>query len=506
MLMPRNAIAIWVFCVALIPAQPVFGQNKCTVMDSIESCWQKYNVDPFASINTAQFNAARAEKQAKAQRDTVNGLLELVTSSGLIGGDTASTVTNFLPLMSFTGFGGSISGDNSTSSSSDEDLAFDLNLPFFGSDGENAIKLQAIFARKRELYAPLLNATPEADRDQIRREFDDQSDIGDDVRIALSYNLTNKTFGRTFRQHRDDFDALFSAATNSIQPGNIAAMFAGMQQAVTAALGAGATPPGTNVIMNDWLTGSAFSPGQIAQARENLIAKAEQAARATANFDAAIDASLAANHVLEFRKLVDNQPQLTFSFTARERDDLVGPDEQMASLAFEFPLGANLWGFSRKYGSSDCKNGWDSQDCLRRYREYIENQSQISKLAPRLSVSVDWSRIDDYSVNLSDPIVSYSQEGSDKIVASLGFGMRFDGEGATRDTRFDMAFKYEDLSDDPTRNSRSVGSATWTKQFRGLSIPVTLVYSNKPEFLDQQATGERLSANIGIKYELRQYE
>ncbi len=500
-MLTRKYLALtWIGIAALSAAGNASGQNQCNLTDSIETCWQKYLPDP-----NAQLNAARAERQATAERDTVNDVLELVTGSGLLGGDTASSVTNFLPLMMFTGFGGNVGGDNSTSSSSDQDLAFDLNLPFFGSDGENAIKLQAIFARKRDLFEPLLNATPEANRDALRTAFNNQSDLGDDLRISVSYNLTNKVFGRTFRQHRDRFDALFTAATSGVSPGDLGTKIPDIQRSVREELGRNPGMPGTRAIVGDWLDGSSLTAEEIAQARLTLIAKTEEAARATANYDAALNASLASYRVLDFRQLVDNQPQLTFSYTARERDDLIGPDEQMATVTFEFPLGANLWSFSRKY-ASECGANWNNTQCLERFRDYVGKQSEISKLAPRLSLSVDWGKIDDYNVTIPDPMVSYSQAGSDKIVVALAFGLRFNGDGAMRDTRFDLAYKYEDLSDDPMRNSRSVASATWTKQFRGLSVPITLIYSNKPEFLDQQALGERLSANIGIKYEFRQYK
>ncbi len=209
--------------------------------------------------------------------------------------------------------------------------------------------------------------------------------------------------------------------------------------------------------------------------------------------------------MLEFRNLVDNQPQLIFSATARERSDFVGPDEQMVSLVFEIPMGGNLRGFDRKHRSNSCRN-WESESCLESFRDYVAAQSQLSTLAPRFALSIEYGKIDDYNFSLNDPMVSVSQKGSRKLIASATYGMRFKGDGATKDTRLDIAIKFEDLSDDPMRNDRTVASATWTKQFFGMSIPVSLIYSNKPEFIDQQMPGQRLSANIGLKYEFRQHE
>lgn len=512
MLKNRHIASLLAVGILSVVSAGAYAQDGCTIDDTILECWHRFNPDPFGSINTAEFNRLQEEKRGQTKKQVTNALLELVTSSSVVGADTAATVSNFLPLLSVTGFGGDLTGDSGSSTSSDEDLAIDLNFPFFGSDGENAIKLQAVFSRDREVFAPLLDAIPEAERDQFRNDFNDQSNIGDDVRVSVSYSLTNKTFGRTLAPHRTRLDQLYDAATSGVGTGiNTAAIFAEIESEIKSVNGSIPRPGPADAIAN-WPNAAAVSElsaddaAKLPGLRSRIISLVEQAARATANLNASLDAALATSRVLDFRSLIDNQPQLVFSASIRERDELIGPDETRASVIFEYPLGGNLWGFARSDESSGCGDDWNSTGCLDEFREYLDNQSRIAEMAPRLSISIDYTEIDDYSISLSDPMVSFSQAGSRKLIGTLGFGMRFNGEGVTSDSRFDLALKYEDLSDDPARNSRTVASATWTKQFRGLSIPVSLVYSNKPEFLDQQSLGERLSAHIGLKYEFRQLE
>ena len=488
------------------------AQARCSAeTDSIAACWERYIPDNYVALNTEQVTAQKEERQGLAQKEVINELLDLVTSSNIVGGDTASTVNNFLPLLAFTGFGGDISGNANSSSSSDKDIAFDVNLPFFGSGGENAIRLQAAFARDRQIYDPLLSVIPEADRDRVKTEFNNKSNIGDDARFSVSYNMVTDTFGRSFRQHRARFEDLYLQATAPVSPPSNIERFVAIRDLVNNQIGNGVNPPGQSLAVKDWPKTADFDSlsaevkAKLPSVRVQIIALTEQAARLTFATQAAENQQLAKYRVLDFRDLVDNQPQLMFNITTRERDELVGPDEQMASLTFEFPLGANLWNFNRKHGSGSCNN-WRSETCLEAFGKYIGSQSRISMMAPRFSLSVEYVNIDDYNVNLTDPMVMFSQSGTRKLVASAAFGMRFNGEGAMKDTRFDLAIKHEDLSDDPMRNNRTVASATWTKQFTGMSLPVTLIYSNQSEFIDQQNLGERFSANVGLKYEFRQHE
>jgi len=496
----------WAWFIAALAAatvQALSAQGMCSALtDSIETCWHKYVPDDQEAA------VQRAERRARTGADIANSVLDLVTSTSVVGADTASTVSNFLPLLALTGFGGDLGGTTEDAATNDQDLAFDVNLPFFGSNGDNALKVQAAFARDRQIHEPLLNAIPEADRDRVKTQFENDSTIGDDARFTVSYNLVNDRFGRSFRRHRARFESLYDAATSDQRPAALTPALIAARR-LAGGFGLDVTELAQNTPIRDWpadasgLTEEARA--QLPEIRNAIMALVEQAALSTQTADAAANAQLATFRLLEFRDLIDNQPQLMFSATTRQRDDLIGPDETTASFTFEFPFGANLTGFAREFGANRCSE-WGSSDCLEAFRDYVANQSEMSALSPRFSVSIEYVDVDDYRVSLADPVVTFAQTGARKLVASAGMGLRFRGDGFAADTRFDFALKREDVSDDPTRNNRTVATATWTKQFAGMSIPVTLIYSNKPEFLDQQALGERFSVNVGLKYEIRQPE
>jgi len=483
------------------------GADKCSpVKDSIFSCWHKYNLDNFTALNTAEINQQIEERKAEKTRQLYNDLLSLVTGSGVFGSNTASAVNNFLPLLAFTGFSGRLDGNDSNATTSDKDLAFDLNLPFFGSSGANALKLQAAFARDPEIYQPLLDAAPEESRDAFKTSLSDGTNLGDDARFTVSYGLVTKTFGRSFNKHRSRFEALYTEAISGVKPLPLSEIITEIQ---TLSTNAGIEPPGSEAL-KEWTPVLLDSTKPIADSdfdrlKVEIMSLVEQAARINANTDVAENERLQSFHVLKFRDLIDSQPQLLFNATVRERDIAIGPDEFSLSAVFEFPLGGNLWGFSRKFDETGkACDVWASNDCLEAYRDYVGNQSTISQMSPRFSLSIEYVDIDDYNAVFEDPMVSLSKAGSEKLIATAGFGLRFNREDIKNGSRLDFSIKYEDVSDDPLRNDRVVGSATWTKQFGDISVPISLVYSNKSEFINQENIDEKLSAHIGMKYEFKQ--
>ena len=98
----------WAWFIAALAAatvQALSAQGMCSALtDSIETCWHKY------VPNDQEAAVQQAERRARTGADIANSVLDLVTSTSVVGADTASTVSNFLPLLALTGFGGDLGG------------------------------------------------------------------------------------------------------------------------------------------------------------------------------------------------------------------------------------------------------------------------------------------------------------------------------------------------------------------------------------------------------------
>jgi len=72
------------------------------------------------------------------------------------------------------------------------------------------------------------------------------------------------------------------------------------------------------------------------------------------------------------------------------------------------------------------------------------------------------------------------------------------GAGAAR---IDVEAKYEDVSDDPMRQSRFVATATYSQNlFDGNGLSLSIVYANRPEYRGE--VDEEFSARAGLKFKI----
>jgi hypothetical protein len=88
------------------------------------------------------------------------------------------------------------------------------------------------------------------------------------------------------------------------------------------------------------------------------------------------------------------------------------------------------------------------------------------------------------------------------VIGAITYGrdVRVQNDLAQRG-RVDLELKYEEVTDDPLRDDRFVGSVTYTQRIsETLQIPISLIYANHADYLTN--VDRRLNAHFGISYKL----
>ena len=95
-------------------------------------------------------------------------------------------------------------------------------------------------------------------------------------------------------------------------------------------------------------------------------------------------------------------------------------------------------------------------------------------------------------------------EGTWDLIGEFGYGryVAFNREGE-QIGRIDLGAMYVHHEDDPERQNRFVGSATYTQRVSpSLSFAAGVSYASRPEFLDE--VERKVTANFGLRYKLLQ--
>lgn len=215
--------------------------------------------------------------------------------------------------------------------------------------------------------------------------------------------------------------------------------------------------------------------------------------------------------------LTNNQPQLLFSVGARFRNELAGGDDFNAKLSFEFDMSGhninNMWKYHRssraKKVTSQCKSKLSkSKDnfslakvCAEEIGRYIVD-NPIESGGWRGSVSVEYVDRQDGMFEIPGVENPLSLDGGRSLIGSIAVGRQFQITNTSLPkAKLDFSLSYEDVSDDPNRQNRTIGSVTFTQQLaEALQLSVGLVWANKPEY--RPSVDEEFSARIGLNYKL----
>jgi hypothetical protein len=448
------------------------GAVECRLDETPDQCWER-----------AKASDLRAEE--------VNELKAKPT--GVQAGDTSvkSNTTDFLPLLAMSGLLGDVQEDEAAGT-----YTFDLNflIPHLSKDKNS--KLKAIVNSNPTISDGIKEQIPSADRDEVVDKLEEE--LGDlaDYTLSFTYSWNNRTHGRGFENYADRFEALTGEVTESIQSGLTAQAKRDAEDEFLAAVQGVSIDEGTTFedIRSQFAQTDDFN---------RFVRKFEIAADRAADALQERQQKFTAAGLGSFAQLIDNQPQLTFSAEKRFRDPQVGSDEMSYKVNYEIGR-RNL---NRALGSS-CQQSLKANaapglraGCLTTYTNYVDAQGDELDNGEKISFSAEWVDVDGETFDLPQhALTGLTLESATKLVISAGFSRRFFTEDGDDPLRLDFVGSYEDVSDDPMRQDRGVATLTVTRKFRGIEIPLGIVYANHSEFLGE--VDEQFGAHFGIKFNL----
>ena len=250
---------------------------------------------------------------------------------------------------------------------------------------------------------------------------------------------------------------------------------------------------------------------------ENLLTESVQIVRIAMQRTTYLDSFLEDRGFFEIASLINNQPQLLLTGGARFRDELAGGDVMSAKLSFEFDMtGHNVNNMLRslkdprqadKIGGGCISNvGTEymyvlALECSEEIGHYVSENS-INNGAWRGSVSIEYEdhQSGPFSVpSVSDPL---NFGGGSTLIGSVAVGRQFQIlKSSLPQAKLDFSLSYEDVSDDPARQNRALGTITFTQKIAdSLNLSLGLLWANKPEFLPN--ADSEIGARIGLNYKL----
>jgi hypothetical protein len=450
----------------------------CTDDDTIGTCFDKF---------------AESAPSAPADKGIVREVL-VNTETGVDAGGLASSVKNFLPLLRVAGLGG-----DGGATGGDGLVALDLNflVPGLRDNGQ----LQATINTDPKIYEPLGTAL-QAFAPTVEPETLIGTDVGesDDYSLDFTYGLASKRAGRNLEHHRTRFNHLFETAVeNATQTSD---------QKEQAALLAQTELVQDGLLGNGDFTRVPFRSIPDATQRATAIQAAQRLAMESAATLRRVRENATRLGMTDFARLISNQPQLNVTLRRSARAAYVGPDETTLKLSYEFGF-VNMNSFDKDSGdrcaAADKANPTDEDratfmDCGAALREYLSRDDVRARLehGDRLALSVAYSDVDDIAFGIPNSTFRFAEDGARKVSVAFSYGRLFGLSSGSADTRIDLEAKYEDASDNIVLNDRLIATATVTRKLGSISIPFSIVYSNRPQFVGP--SDAKLGAHIGILF------
>lgn len=483
-----------------VPGAALAG--SCLEDDTVEGCFDRLSRaaqrSGLAPVRDAQQLGQRAALQ---QRET-----------GIDTGLVASSLKNFLPLLSFSGLVGA-AGD--AGSQARTPLALDLNflLPD-GAEGRNG-QLQLETLGQGELTRPLRRQLEAAGKAELISRLEDELEAFADSAASFSYSFQHFGFGRSFEDYGGRLDALMLqlAAVNTSDAERAAHRH---RRRLLRDYAAWLPPTGGDFRFADvdcaGVTGqrcSAARAAEFARVRAELMqsvaASAEQFGAGTAALQDAVDTA----GIGRFVDLVNNQPQITLTVRRLIRDPLVGAEFTSARLSYEWGE-ASLRRFERGPGRV-CRQGGDDwanarraagSDCLQAYSRYVQSRADVLRDSPRWAASVEYADIGALDLVRAGDGIDLHLPGAERWAAALSYGryLQLLPEALPGSTRLDAQARYEHYDGAVLHGERYVGQLVLTQKVGGLSLPFTLFYRSHDEF-DLAGTDD-LGGMIGLNYDL----
>jgi hypothetical protein len=147
----------------------------------------------------------------------------------------------------------------------------------------------------------------------------------------------------------------------------------------------------------------------------------------------------------------------------------------------------------------------ESVQCLADLKAYagVKDAAAEPDSKPKLSVAIEYKQAATQTIDLSEFSVTtpLARAGAHSLVYSVTYGYPFMMTSVGREGRIDGALNYENLSGDPDKRDRLVGSVTYTQKVNdAITFPISLSYANHSRFLPE--SDKKFGMHFGISYKL----
>jgi hypothetical protein len=508
-------------------------------------------IDSFTERCQSQLENAKAETKSSKE------MIEASTAKAIAQKPTTATpppafadrvntsIADFLPLFQFA--------VNEIASSADKtSVTAKLNPIPVGIYGNLSLSTTAA---QPEVFKALEEKIVEPAREAQSKSLLGKVDDFSDLTLAASYGLqrragawdnTRKLFGRNYELYRNLVSDLLDKALPNIDGEtdkirrSFTKLFDDNQSIFEAAVVMdGLAPPDAG----EKEKRARFGGIKLATLQQlspkvhaDLVALLKQEARISAGVTADVREAVKRNNLDAIPAMIDNQPQLVIQASYRSRDDIIGPDT--AALTVNYEMGTrNFNSVLREYHQM-MRNGIKDPSPLEAYRRAIDGKRYRNE--DKLVFSASFLRNQRYSFKYdymdsvtipgsTTPVtVALDLPRSDNSRASLTWTRlwpRRTEQAGTQlaafptglpqlpqvtglqdpRTTFSVEWVNADqrikLNNVPLENDRFVAKLSLVVPVQGgMTLPLTVVYSDKPEFLKGQ--DRILGAHIGISYKI----
>lgn len=452
---------------------------------------------PQANVNNGLSADAKKQKQIAAEEKKLNSSLkELLLenrisnlSSNLDG--AATLIDSFLTDVEITSLLGGIDGDDKTP------ISFDYNFRAFGSEKKNS-KFQVILNTNAKVSDDLAAMLGTELTPQVQQTVNDL----DDVQIGYSFDLNLDYFGEWEQIQSDLFTDI------SKQLIDAEGVLSGGRDIVRLRARIARLPGIADFLQNNGGLESVTADCAAFQSRleaANQTREMTEAGRLCneykkANKDRVIAAkrATATRQPYVLAELLANQPKLQFSATYLKRDGAIGANELSIKTSYSFG-GMSLRRLLKQSGRKNFLQAYnDHTDCLTASLLEDGPSRKECGVGGSFSIALEYSDIDDQNFGFAD--INFIKEGGSKLIGSVAYDRTLVWDGA--EPVFDLAasLEFEEFLSDTKGNDRVLATVTLTRKVNDrLSIPFSIQYANKSEFLED--VDSQVTANLGLKYD-----
>jgi len=481
--MKRALLALFI---SLALSSPLLAQgaDKCIEGETVDDC--------FARIEKAVIPSATEAAVTKVMAEANTGVPTLTSPLG-------SAVADFLSRFAASADSSMLSRGN------DGSLTLDMNLGAEKYMTGRPLKVEAVF------HAPVLNPKVKVGLPgNLVQDNEKSLNELDDVSLSLTYSPQNRSIGRTLSPHRALFQLLVRSVPSNPDAQKLLDLLESLQSRFKDQNG------------NPLAEVPAFGSPQMGDQRADVERAVIAAAKEQVALDASDKATLKANGVDDFRKLLDEQPQAYASVVQRSRNELIGPNERSFKLTYEtsgfslrnfYSAAASTCNESQLASTQTNPESQQAVTCLDAWKAFVKDEKtqRALTMSGRFSFSVEYSGVDANKVEIALPSPAapfkLATGSTESLIGSLTYGQVLvaAAEGI-REGRIDLKASYENVTGAKNRDNRFVISAVYSQKLTDtMSLPFGIVYANHekdPAFKD---TNRQLSMHFGLVFKLPEF-